>query len=141
MAIEKMNKKDADTLSYYLAEQLYGWDGNVAESYFLAKMKDKDNICLVIRKGNKAVAGIVARVESYWDDKQVLIEMVVAREGEEKAGIDLIREVINRERDNVKYVNLLIDSRMKRLGEKLVEFDWQQPTLVVLGNETSQLIG
>ena len=139
MAIEKMNKKDADTLSYYLAEQLYGWDGNVAESYFLAKMKDKDNICLVIRKGNKAVAGIVARVESYWDDKQVLIEMVIAREGEEEAGTELVRQIVERMRNKVKYVNMVIDSRLRRLVANLEQLNWENPTLVVLGNEISHI--
>ncbi len=141
MAIEKMNKKDADTLSYYLAEQLYGWDGNVAESYFLAKMKDKDNICLVIRKGNKAVAGIVARVESYWDDKQVLIEMVIAREGEEEAGTELVRQIVERMRNKVKYVNMVIDSRLRRLVANLEQLNWENPTLVVMGNETFGLLG
>lgn len=141
MAIEKMNKKDADTLSYYLAEQLYGWDGNVAESYFLAKMKDKDNICLVIRKGNKAVAGIVARVESYWDDKQVLIEMVIAREGEEEAGTELVRQIVERMKNKVKYVNIVIDSRLRRLVANLEELNWENPTLMVMGNETFGLLG
>ena len=141
MKVKKMNKKDADTLSYYLAETLYEWDGNVAELYFLAKMKDKDNMCWVVRKGNKAVAGIVARVEPYWDGKHVLIEMVITREGEEESGIELVGQIIERMKDKVKYVNLLIDSRVRRLGEKLEEFDWEQPTLVVLGNETSRLIG
>lgn len=139
MKIDKMKMGDADILSGYLVEALYGWSDVVAKKYFIGKIGDKNNVCLVVRKGKKVVAGLVAKIEPYWDDKQVLIEMVVAREGEEKAGIDLIREIINKERNKVKYVNLLIDSRMRRLGEKLDEFDWEQPTLVVLGNEISRI--
>lgn len=140
MKIEKMNKKDADTLSYYLAEQLYGWDGNVAELYFLEKMKDKDNMCRVVRKGGKAIAGIVARVEPYWDDKRIWVEMIITKEGDEKVGVELIKKLLELKKDKVKYFCLLIDSRARKLMEVLGQIDLKQFMLVTIGNETGNLV-